>query len=93
MYLQSTFTYHLFRTVLGRLYDIISLSFYLFLDLLLQAASKKVITRVDWEKKLNDVNLRKDDMNKLVMNFLVTEGYVDVAEKFRLESGTVRILF
>ena len=32
-------------------------------------------------------------MNKLVMNFLVTEGYVEVAEKFRLESGTERILF
>ncbi|XP_071935015.1 protein GID8 homolog isoform X5 [Coffea arabica] len=27
-------------------------------------------------------------MNKLVMNFLVTEGYVDAAEKFRKESGT-----
>lgn len=32
-------------------------------------------------------------MNKLVMNFLVTEGYVDAAEKFRKESGTERILF
>ncbi|KAL6538645.1 Glucose-induced degradation complex subunit [Orobanche gracilis] len=56
------------------------------------ATSKKVITRVDWEKKLNDVKVRKEDMNKLVMNFLVTEGYVEAAEKFRLESGTERIL-
>ncbi|KAL6542852.1 Glucose-induced degradation complex subunit [Orobanche hederae] len=56
------------------------------------ATSKKVITRVDWEKKLNDVKVRKEDMNKLVMNFLVTEGYVVAAEKFRLESGTERIL-
>lgn len=31
-------------------------------------------------------------MNKLVMNFLVTEGYVEAAEKFRMESGTERIL-
>lgn len=31
-------------------------------------------------------------MNRLVMNFLVTEGYVDAAEKFRMESGTERIL-
>lgn len=61
--------------------------------LFLQATSKKVITRVEWEKKLNDVKVRKDDMNKLVMNFLVTEGYVEAAEKFRLESGTERILF
>ncbi|MBA0739756.1 hypothetical protein Gogos_012993 [Gossypium gossypioides] len=27
-------------------------------------------------------------MNKLVMNFLVTEGYVEAAEKFQMESGT-----
>ncbi|KAL4563174.1 hypothetical protein LXL04_027210 [Taraxacum kok-saghyz] len=52
------------------------------------ATSKKVITRDEWEKKLNDVKIRKEDMNKLVMNFLVTEGYVDAAEKFRMESGT-----
>lgn len=57
-----------------------------------QAMSKKVITREEWEKKLNDVKIRKEDMNKLVMNFLVTEGYVDAAEKFRMESGTERIL-
>lgn len=58
----------------------------------LQAMSKKVITREEWEKKLNDVKIRKEDMNKLVMNFLVTEGYVEAAEKFRMESGTERIL-
>ncbi|XP_052202001.1 protein GID8 homolog isoform X4 [Diospyros lotus] len=52
------------------------------------ALSKKVITKEEWEKKLNDVKIRKEDMNKLVMNFLVTEGYVDAAEKFRMESGT-----
>ncbi|KAF4363839.1 hypothetical protein F8388_000504 [Cannabis sativa] len=44
-----------------------------------------------WEKKLNDVRIRKEDMNRLVMNFLVTEGYVDAAEKFRAESGTEQI--
>lgn len=58
-----------------------------------QAQSKRVITREEWEKKLNDVKIRKEDMNKLVMNFLVTEGYVDAAEKFRMESGTERILY
>ncbi|XP_074269921.1 protein GID8 homolog isoform X1 [Silene latifolia] len=52
------------------------------------ATSKKVITKEEWEKKLSDVKIRKEDMNKLVMNFLVTEGYVDAAEKFRQESGT-----
>lgn len=61
------------------------------LALLLQATSKKVITREEWEKRLNSVKIRKDDMNKLVMNFLVTEGYVEAAAKFQLESGTERI--
>ncbi|KAK6149893.1 hypothetical protein DH2020_017418 [Rehmannia glutinosa] len=53
-----------------------------------QASSKKFITREEWEKRLSNIKVRKEDMNKLVMNFLVTEGYVEAAEKFRLESGT-----
>ena len=52
-----------------------------------------MITREEWERKLKEVKIRKEDMNKLVMNFLVTEGYVEAAEKFRVESGTERILF
>jgi glucose-induced degradation protein 8 len=55
------------------------------------ASSKKVVTRDEWERKLRDVKIRKEDMNRLVMNFLVTEGYVDAADKFRVESGTQRI--
>ncbi|CAN6453454.1 unnamed protein product [Victoria cruziana] len=68
---------------------------FFFLDTLTSAgnmsSSKKVFTREEWEKKLNDVKIRKEDMNKLVMNFLVTEGYVEAAEKFRMESGTEHI--
>ncbi|KAJ8566850.1 hypothetical protein K7X08_002672 [Anisodus acutangulus] len=60
----------------------------MYLMLLDMATSKKVITREEWEKKLNDVKIRKEDMNRLVMNFLVTVGYVEAAEKFRKESGT-----
>ncbi|XP_010041270.1 protein GID8 homolog isoform X2 [Eucalyptus grandis] len=59
--------------------------------LIMRGSSKKVITKEDWEKRLNDVKIRKEDMNKLVMNFLVTEGFVDAAEKFRKESGTEHI--
>ncbi|KAG6392215.1 hypothetical protein SASPL_146426 [Salvia splendens] len=55
------------------------------------ASSKKVITREEWEKMLCSVKMRKEDMNKLVMNFLVTEGFVEVAEKFQLETGTEHI--
>jgi hypothetical protein len=58
-----------------------------------QSSSKKVITKEEWEKKLSEVKIRKEDMNKLVMNFLVTEGYVEAAEKFQMESGTQRIPF
>ncbi|GLJ35132.1 hypothetical protein SUGI_0707150 [Cryptomeria japonica] len=53
-----------------------------------KSTSKEVITKEEWEKKLNSVKIRKEDMNKLVMNFLVTEGYVEAAERFCLESGT-----
>lgn len=52
-----------------------------------------MITREEWERKLRDVKIKKEFMNKLVMNFLVTEGYVEAAEKFRIESGTERTFF
>ncbi|TYH71357.1 hypothetical protein ES332_D05G180700v1 [Gossypium tomentosum] len=55
------------------------------------ASSKKLISREEWEKRLNNVKIRKEDMNKLVMNFLVTEGNVEAAKKFRMESGTHHI--
>ena len=40
---------------------------------LLQAWTKKTISKNDWEKKLAGVKVVKEDMNRLVMNFLVTE--------------------
>ncbi|KAG5622638.1 hypothetical protein H5410_007856 [Solanum commersonii] len=52
------------------------------------STKKKLITRDDWEKRLNDVKIRKEDTDRLVMNFLVTEGYAEAAEKFKMESGT-----
>ena len=27
----------------------------------------------DWERKLTSIKIRKEDMNRLIMNFLVTE--------------------
>ncbi|MBA0695194.1 hypothetical protein Goari_005426 [Gossypium aridum] len=44
--------------------------------------------REEWEKRLNHIRIRKEDMNKLVMNFLVTEGYAEAVAKFRMETGT-----
>ncbi|GLJ10847.1 hypothetical protein SUGI_0136490 [Cryptomeria japonica] len=52
------------------------------------SSARKEIKKDEWEKRLNDVKIRKEDMNKLIMNFLVTEGYVEAAEKFQLELGT-----
>lgn len=49
------------------------------------------MARNEWDKKLKDVNITKEDMNKLVMDFLLIEGYVEAAEKFRMETGTESI--
>jgi len=41
----------------------------------------------DWMEKINDVRIPRAAMNKLIMNYLVTEGFKDAAEKFKEESG------
>ncbi|KAG4093792.1 CTLH/CRA C-terminal to lish motif domain-containing protein [Neocallimastix lanati (nom. inval.)] len=58
--------------------------------------AKKVITKEKWESKLSNVSVEKTDLNKLIMNYLVIEGYKDAAEKFSQESGlqpTVDLLY
>eukprot|EP01112_Ceratiomyxa_fruticulosa_P012462 TRINITY_DN3451_c0_g1_i1.p1 TRINITY_DN3451_c0_g1~~TRINITY_DN3451_c0_g1_i1.p1 ORF type:complete len:225 (+),score=51.30 TRINITY_DN3451_c0_g1_i1:95-769(+) len=52
------------------------------------SSSKKTVTLSEWEKKLAEVKISKEDLNKLVMNYLVIEGYKDAAEMFQKESGT-----
>jgi glucose-induced degradation protein 8 len=49
--------------------------------------TKKTISREEWDNKLKEVAVDKDDLNKLVMNYLVIEGYKDAAEKFSVEAG------
>lgn len=39
--------------------------------------------------KLESTQLQRSDMNKLIMNYLVTEGFKGAAEKFQEESGVV----
>ena len=39
----------------------------------LQGLDKKRLLMDDWERKLASVKIRKEDMNRLIMNFLVTE--------------------
>ena len=47
----------------------------------------KSVSREEWERKLDDVQVQKKDMNRLVMNYLVTEGFFDAAKAFSEETG------
>lgn len=38
--------------------------------------------------RIDSVQIPRSEVNKLIMNYLVTEGFKDAAEKFQLESGT-----
>ncbi|KXZ45335.1 hypothetical protein GPECTOR_56g432 [Gonium pectorale] len=53
-----------------------------------EAGTKKHISLETWDSKLAGVKVPKEDMNRLIMNFLVTEGYVEAARTFEKESGT-----
>ncbi|KAI3436058.1 hypothetical protein D9Q98_002117 [Chlorella vulgaris] len=53
-----------------------------------EAGNKKRISAEEWQRKLREVRVAKEDMNRVVMNFLVTEGYVDAARVFERESRT-----
>uniref|UniRef100_A0A8B9LF94 GID complex subunit 8 homolog a (S. cerevisiae) n=1 Tax=Astyanax mexicanus TaxID=7994 RepID=A0A8B9LF94_ASTMX len=51
------------------------------------AEKPEEITKEEWMEKLNNVHIQRADMNRLIMNYLVTEGFKEAAEKFRMESG------
>ncbi|KAI8915886.1 CTLH/CRA C-terminal to lish motif domain-containing protein [Gorgonomyces haynaldii] len=48
--------------------------------------TKKTVSLEDWNKKLSQVHINKQDLNKLIMNYLTIEGYKDAAEKFSREA-------
>ncbi|KAF9436018.1 hypothetical protein BGZ76_005007 [Entomortierella beljakovae] len=50
-------------------------------------STKKTISKDEWNARLADVHVDRDDLNKLIMNYLIIEGYKDAAEKFSQESG------
>lgn len=62
-------------------------------EIVILEPTKKLIMSEVWEGFLRTVEIRKEDMNRLVMNFLVVEGYLEAVEIFQKESGTKRILF
>lgn len=45
------------------------------------------ITKEEWMMRLAQFPLKHTDMNRLVMNYLVTEGFKEAAEKFQIEAG------
>lgn len=45
------------------------------------------LTQEEWLERLESVHIQRADLNRLIMNYLVTEGFKEAAEKFRLESG------
>ncbi|KAJ8951784.1 hypothetical protein NQ318_019757 [Aromia moschata] len=49
----------------------------------------EVTAKEDWLKLLEDNDLGRSNMNKLIMNYLVTEGFKEAAEKFQQESGII----
>lgn len=49
--------------------------------------TRKSLNTNEWITILEDSCVARSNMNKLVMNYLVTEGFKEAAEKFQQESG------
>ncbi|KAK2461989.1 hypothetical protein APHAL10511_006452 [Amanita phalloides] len=49
--------------------------------------SKPVIRKEDWERRLHEVQITKNDLNRLIMDYLVIEGYKSAAEEFSQEAN------
>ncbi|KAI1292218.1 Glucose-induced degradation protein 8 -like protein [Halotydeus destructor] len=41
----------------------------------------------NWMEQLNSIQLKRSQMNKLVMDYLVAEGFKEAAERFKCEAG------
>jgi len=48
---------------------------------------KPSIRREEWDRRLHDVHITKTDLNRLVMDYLVIEGYKSAAEEFSQEAN------
>ncbi|KAG8733847.1 hypothetical protein FRC12_018725 [Ceratobasidium sp. 428] len=51
-----------------------------------RTTSKRTIDQAEWEAKLKDAQVSKDDLNRIVMDYLVTEGYKTAADEFCKEA-------
>ncbi|KAJ1504754.1 hypothetical protein HMI56_001473, partial [Coelomomyces lativittatus] len=50
------------------------------------ATKKETISKAEWDAKLAAVQVSKTQLNKLILNYLVIEGYKDAAEQFCQEA-------
>ncbi|KAF9270165.1 lish motif-containing protein [Marasmius fiardii PR-910] len=51
------------------------------------ASTKKIIPQGEWARRLHQVPLTKHDLNRLIMDYLVIEGYKSAAEEFAKEAN------
>ncbi|KAI5123626.1 hypothetical protein M0805_003440 [Coniferiporia weirii] len=47
---------------------------------------KRAVRKEEWDKRLHEVQVTKNDLNRLVMDYLVIEGYKSAAEEFSKEA-------
>jgi len=50
-------------------------------------APEHTIRKAEWDRRLHEVQISKQDLNRLIMDYLVIEGYKSAAEEFSQESG------
>ncbi|KAL9658657.1 hypothetical protein ABK040_006193 [Willaertia magna] len=43
----------------------------------------------EWESKLKEIKVNKSDLNKLIMNYLMMQGYQEAIEAFEQESSSI----
>ncbi|KAG2023582.1 pg4 [Coprinopsis cinerea AmutBmut pab1-1] len=48
---------------------------------------KPVIKKEDWDRRLHEVDISKEELNQLIMDYLVIEGYKAAAEEFSQEAN------
>lgn len=52
-----------------------------------EKSPKKKFTKKEWFDAVRKTEVSKSEINNLIMNFLVVEGYQDTADIFTRESG------
>ena len=48
----------------------------------------KTISNDKWNEELSKLRVNRQEMNKIILNYLIIEGYKDAVEKFVKETGT-----